>query len=84
MKWVGTFAALSIWTGVGLAGAFDLRGCTTYVHKVGRDFWEGRGVPYRSSVAVLRAAMGVVAVIGFVLIGFGIAAATGLYVAPNN
>lgn len=83
MKWVGTFVCLTAWTALTLAGALDFGGLTTRVHKWGHDFWEPRGVRY-TSVKAIRTWMAAFAVLGVVLLGFGIAAATGLYVAPSN
>ena len=55
----------------------------TRVHKWRADFWEPHGVHY-ISVRALRMWMTACATLGLVLSGFGIAAATGLYVAPSN
>jgi hypothetical protein len=85
MKWVGSFVFLTAWTALTShacrrAGS---RRIDDESAQVGHDFWEPRRVHY-ISVKALRTWMAAFAVLGIVLLGFGIAAATGLYVAPSN
>jgi hypothetical protein len=83
MKWVGTFALFAGLFAVTLGIAMDLGGVATRMHRWGRDYRAPRGVRY-TSLRALRIRFAGFALLFLVLLGYAIAAATGLHVAPNN
>lgn len=82
MKYLGSIAIFTVLTAVGLIGTFDIGGLATRMHNWGRS---PQGPRYPAEFGVGRRLMFAFVTLCFlVILGFGVAAAAGWYVAPDR